>query len=40
MRARVEKQIASNQKKENEERLREMAHAARVDRAGIRTNSK
>lgn len=36
MRARVEKQIASNQKKQKEDKLREMALHARTDRAGIK----
>ncbi|CAF2768547.1 unnamed protein product [Rotaria sp. Silwood2] len=40
MRAKVEKQIAKKQKEEKEERLRELALHARIDRAGVRLADK
>ncbi|CAF4905570.1 unnamed protein product, partial [Rotaria sp. Silwood1] len=40
MRAKVEKQIAKNQKEEKEEQLRELARRARTEQAGIRSINK
>jgi SNW domain-containing protein 1 len=40
MRAKVEKQMASKQKEEKEERLRELALHARTNRAGIHSTGK